>query len=106
MPMLRRAVALRIRFQNGMVVAWYGHGRACVNQTGPHCVNQMGKTKSKPLAVRFGRGMPWARHGHSKYNGMTVVDTPDGDDIYRNVTAFNNKKNIILTVVIRIVASF
>jgi hypothetical protein len=24
----------------------------CVNQTWPHCVNQMGKTQSKPLAER------------------------------------------------------
>jgi len=28
-----------------------------VNQTRPHCVNQMGKTHSKPLAARHGRGM-------------------------------------------------
>jgi len=27
-----------------------------VNQTRPHCVNQMGKTHSKPLAARHGRG--------------------------------------------------
>jgi len=27
-----------------------------VNQTRPHCVNQMGKTHSKPLAARRGRG--------------------------------------------------
>jgi len=30
---------------------------ASVNQTRPHCVNQMGKTQSKPLAARHGRGM-------------------------------------------------
>jgi len=29
---------------------------ASVNQTRPHCVNQMGKTHSKPLAARHGRG--------------------------------------------------
>jgi hypothetical protein len=28
------------------------HGMACVNQTWPQCVNQMGKTQSKPLAER------------------------------------------------------
>jgi hypothetical protein len=28
----------------------------CVNQTWPHCVNQMGKTQSKPLAERHGNG--------------------------------------------------
>jgi len=35
---------------------------ASVNQTRPHCVNQMGKTHSKPLAAQHGRGMAWARH--------------------------------------------
>jgi hypothetical protein len=35
---------------------------ASVNQTRPHCVNQMGKTHSKPFAARHGRGMAWARH--------------------------------------------
>jgi len=29
---------------------------ASVNQTRPHCVNQTGKTHSKPLAARHGRG--------------------------------------------------
>ena len=43
--------------KNGMVGAWHGHGMASVNQTRPHCVNQMGKTHSKPLAARHGRGM-------------------------------------------------
>jgi len=33
-----------------------------VNQTRPHCVNQMRKTHSKPLAVRHGRGRAWALH--------------------------------------------
>jgi hypothetical protein len=53
----RCAVALRSRFQNGMVVAWHGRGMAFVNQTRPHCVNQMRKTQSKPLASRHGNGM-------------------------------------------------
>ena len=35
---------------------------ASVNQTRLHCVNQMGKTHSKPLAARHGRGKAWARH--------------------------------------------
>jgi hypothetical protein len=30
---------------------------ACVNQTWPRCVNQMGKTQSKSLAAWHGRGM-------------------------------------------------
>jgi hypothetical protein len=45
-----------------MVRAERGHGMASVNQTGPHCVNQMGKTHSKPLAAQHGRGMAWAWH--------------------------------------------
>jgi len=42
--------------------AWSKHGMASVNQTWPHCVNQMGKTHSKALAARHGRGTAWARH--------------------------------------------
>jgi len=33
--------------KNVVVRAWHGHGMASVNQTRPHCVNQMGKTHSK-----------------------------------------------------------
>jgi hypothetical protein len=36
-PMPRCAVALRRRFQNGMVMAWHGRGMACVNQIRPQC---------------------------------------------------------------------
>jgi hypothetical protein len=43
---------------------------ASVNQTRPGYVNQMGKTHSKPLAARNGRGTAWARHGH----GMLCVN--------------------------------
>jgi hypothetical protein len=32
---------------------------ACVNQTRPHCVNQMGKTQYKTLAERHGRETVW-----------------------------------------------
>ena len=35
---------------------------ASVNRTRSHCVNQMGKTRSKPVAARYGRGTAWARH--------------------------------------------
>jgi hypothetical protein len=42
--------------------AWSEHGMASVNQTRPHCANQMGKTHSKHLAARHGRGTAWARH--------------------------------------------
>ena len=38
------------------------HGMASENQTRPHCVNQMGKTHSKPLAERCGRGTAWAQY--------------------------------------------
>ena len=48
------------------------HGMASVNQTRPHCVNQMGKTHSKPFAARHGRGTAWARHE----NGMLCVNRP------------------------------
>ena len=42
--------------------AWAWHGMASVKQTRPHCVNQMVKTHSKPLAARHGRGTAWAWH--------------------------------------------
>jgi len=45
-----------------MVRARHGRGMASVNQTRPHCVNQMVNTHSKPLAARHGRGTAWARH--------------------------------------------
>jgi hypothetical protein len=41
------------------VVAWQGRGMVCVNQTRPYCVNQMGKTQSKPFLARHGRGTAW-----------------------------------------------
>jgi hypothetical protein len=46
--------------------AWSEHGMASVNQTGPHCVNQMGKTHSKPLVAQHGRGTAWAWNGMCK----------------------------------------
>ena len=54
---LSTAVLCRGLEKNGMVRAWHGHGMASVNQTRPHCVNQMGKTNSKPLAERHEHGM-------------------------------------------------
>ena len=45
---------------------------ASVNQTRPHCVNQMEKTHSERLAARHGRGTAWARNG----NGMLCVNRP------------------------------
>jgi hypothetical protein len=58
--------------KNGMVRAWRGHGMASVYQTRAHCVNQMEKTHSKPLAAQHDRGMAWARQGHS----MLCVNQP------------------------------
>ena len=58
--------------KNGMVRSWRGRGMARVNQTRPHCVNQIGMTHSKPLATRHGRGKAWARYGH----GMLCVNRP------------------------------
>ena len=52
--------------------AWSEHGMANVNQTCPHCVNQMGKTHSKPLAARHDRGTAWARRG----DDMLCVNRP------------------------------
>jgi hypothetical protein len=37
----------------------HGRGMACVNQTWPHCENQIRGTKSKPLAARHGGGTAW-----------------------------------------------
>jgi len=45
-----------------MAWAWHGYGMASVNQTWPHCVNQMGKTGSKHLVAQHGRGTAWAWH--------------------------------------------
>ena len=61
------AVLCRGLEKNGMVGAWHGFGMASVNQTRPHCVNQMGKTYSKPLGARHGMagdgmGAAWAMH--------------------------------------------
>jgi len=52
----------------------HGMGMASVNQTWPHCVNQMGQTHSKPLAAWHGKGTAWAQHGH----GMLCVNWPWG----------------------------
>ena len=55
-------------------MAW--RGMASVNQTRPHCVNQMGKAHTKPLAARHGRGTAWARHvmGESAFTLATCSD--------------------------------
>ena len=45
-----------------MIREGHGRGMASMNQTRPHCVNQMGKIHYKPLAARHGRETAWARH--------------------------------------------
>jgi hypothetical protein len=52
--------SLSERHCHGMAWVWQGPGMACVNQTWPHRINQMGKTQSKPLVAWHGRGMAWA----------------------------------------------
>jgi hypothetical protein len=63
MPMPHCAMTFRSHFQNSMVMAWHRHGMGCVNQTQVHCVNQMGKTQSKPLEAQHGRRTAWEQHG-------------------------------------------
>jgi len=58
-----------------MRAAWarHGHGMASVNQTRSHCVNQMGKTHSKPLAARHDRGTAWALHAMCESAFMVLL---------------------------------
>ena len=58
---------------------------ASVNQTRPHRVNQMGKTHSKPLAARHGRGTAWARRAmcESAYKGARAAPLVDERLAYR-----------------------
>ena len=72
--------------------AWSEHGMASVNQTRPHCVNQRGKTHSKPLAARHGRGTACVWHGH----GMLCVNWPslrDGPVTYPEDTKTLDKSS-------------
>jgi hypothetical protein len=58
--------SLSERHGRGMARAGQARGRACLNQPRPHCVTQMGKTQSTPLAARHDRGMAQARHGNDR----------------------------------------
>ena len=60
----------------------HGHGMEIVNQTRPHCVNQMGKTHSKPLAARHGRGTAWARHGNCESDTAALCKSSGKDTFY------------------------
>jgi hypothetical protein len=75
-----------------MVRAWHGGGMASVNQTRPHCVNQMGKTHYKRLAARHGRGTVWARHGH----GMLCVNRPLGFEVQPPLSSDMSSSNFQL----------
>jgi hypothetical protein len=61
----------------------HGRGMGCVKQTWLHCVNQMGKTKSKPLSAQHGRGTAWAQHGMCELAliGPTVINFVCGEVI-------------------------
>ena len=97
--------------KNGMVGAWHGRCMASVNQTRPHCVNQMGNIHSKPLAARHGRGTAWARHvmcesaltglcRRERLAGCYIAGLPHVDrGVHRNSvgsTNFREGTNIIL----------
>ena len=68
-----RAVPWPWEERHGQTMAWarhgHGMGMASVSQTRSHCVNQMGKTHSKPLAARYGR--EW--YGRGMGHGMLYV---------------------------------
>jgi hypothetical protein len=51
--------SLSERHIRGMAGERHGNCMVFVNLTRPYCVNQMGKTQSKPLAERHGRGTAW-----------------------------------------------
>ena len=59
--------SLSERHDQSMAGVRHGHGTVCVNQTQSPCVNQMGKTQSKPSATWHGRGTAEA------WNGMCQV---------------------------------
>jgi hypothetical protein len=69
--------SLSERYIFGMAGERYGNGMVCVNQTRPHCVNQMGKTQSKPLDERHGRGTARERFGMCESALKGVLQTWD-----------------------------
>jgi hypothetical protein len=77
-----------------MVRAWHGRGKgmgmASVNQTRPHCVNQIGKTHSKPLAVRHGRGTVWARHDMCESAFWWRISSPETGEIWLGYVRINS----------------
>jgi hypothetical protein len=65
------------RHSHGMAWERHGRGMACVNQTRPHCVNQMRNTQSKTLAERHGRGTAWyvwiSLKGENKFTSFKLT---------------------------------
>jgi hypothetical protein len=55
----------------------HGNGTACVDQTRPHCVNQMGNTQSKALVEWHGRGTARKWQG----NGREMAGEQQGNDM-------------------------
>ena len=60
--------------------ARHGNGMASVNQTRPHFVNQMGKTHSKPFAEWHGTGTAWEWHGKCESDTAALCKS-NGKDI-------------------------
>jgi hypothetical protein len=105
-PMPRPYHALTMPFfsrpRHGQRMAWVRNGRglASVNQTRPHCVNQMGKTHSKPLEAwhvmaeeRHRRGMGTACYVWIGLNSFSISGTSQSSDrcptpnIFRKISA-------------------
>ena len=100
-----------------MAGEWHGHGMVSMNQTRPNCVNQMGKTHSKPLAARHGRGTAWAWHAmrESAFDVLKAVVVKDvtrsliyqttrrhiGDDSYIQKDIFLNETFLVSFVTVR-----
>ena len=106
MPMPRPCPALTMPFfstprHSTAVERQHGHGMVSVNQTRPHCVNQMGKTHSKPLAARRGRGTAWARHAMCEpaLNGIWAGRLENRRSIYRWSEIFLLSKASIVTLI-------
>jgi hypothetical protein len=73
---------------------------ASVNQTRPHCVNQIGKTHSKPSAARHGRGTAWARYAMCE----SALNLPPYDEALKNSTLGTSMSSYLSIVLIKGVA--
>jgi hypothetical protein len=89
----------------GAAWAWHGRGMACVNQTWPHCVNQMGKAQSKPLAARHGRGMgtvtAWERHGMCELAFILLVSKDVINHVRYWLTCSDVREDLVPHTVVR-----